>query len=269
MNIEEVRNNLVIVVSNANKNVTPFETIDTIEKVGFKNVFIQWYNRNWNPTQEKQLDYIKSKGLNITFAHLGYDHLNDPWLANDYYRKLLVESYKHDLDCCAKNGINLVIMHAHGKMSDANFNQNGINCFQEIADYANKLNIKVAIENTRLNGYLEYLLDNIKNDNLGICFDAGHFHVHFKDEFNFDKFKNKIFAIHLHDNDMSADQHLLPFDGTLNWEMVLKNLKKCNYDGPITIESVYKTNYANKISLEEFYKEAFNRGKKILEMYNS
>ena len=213
--------NLAMVISNANKNVTPFETIDAISNAGFKNVFIQWYNRNWSPTQEEQLKYIKEKGLNIIFAHLGYDHLNAIWLGNDYWRNLVVESYKHDLDCCAKYGIDLVIMHAHGKISESVFNEEGLKAFQEIVDYAEKLNIKVAFENTKLKGYLEFLIDHIKNPNAGICFDVGHYHVHFKDEFNFDKFKDKIFAVHLHDNDQSDDQHLLPFDGTINWEQAL------------------------------------------------
>ena len=40
----------------------------SIEKAGFKNVFIQWYNKNWNPTQEEQLKYIRKKDLNVIFA---------------------------------------------------------------------------------------------------------------------------------------------------------------------------------------------------------
>ena len=35
----------------------------------------------------------------------------------------------------------------------------------------------------------------------------------------FNKFKNRIFAVHLHDN----DQNLLPFDGTIDWNKTIKN----------------------------------------------
>ena len=263
--MNEIENSVAMVISNANKNVTPFETIDAIAEAGFKNVFIQWYNRNWSPSQEEQLEYVKKKGLNVIFAHLGYDHLNDPWLANDYYRSLLVESYKHDLDCCAKNGIDLVIMHAHGKMPEPKFNQIGIKCFQEIADYAEKLNIKIAFENTKIKGYLEYLLDNIKNPNVGICFDVGHYHVHFKDEFDFDRFKDKIFAVHLHDNDQSDDQHLIPFDGTVDWNNALLNLKRCNYNGPITLELCYRKQYL-EMSVVDFYKKGYEVAEKLYNM---
>ncbi len=71
---------IAVVVSNDNKDVSVIETIDTIKNAGFKNVFVQWYNKEWNPTQEEQLKYIKEKGLNVIFAHLGYQNINDLWL---------------------------------------------------------------------------------------------------------------------------------------------------------------------------------------------
>jgi len=110
------------------------------------------------------------------------------------------------------------------------------------------------------------VLDNIKDDNVGICFDAGHYHVHFDDEFNFELFKNRIFAVHLHDNDKSDDLHLLPFDGTIDWEYVINKLKDCNYNGPITMELCYRYDYLN-MSLDSFYKKGYEVGKKLQEMF--
>ena len=52
--------NIAVVVSNDNKDVTIYETINAIKNAGFKNVFIQWYNKDWNPSQEEQLEYIKN-----------------------------------------------------------------------------------------------------------------------------------------------------------------------------------------------------------------
>ena len=69
--------NIAVVVSNDNRGVTAYETIDAIKKAGFKNVFIQWYDKDWNLTQQEQIDYVKEQGLNIIFAHLGYQNIND------------------------------------------------------------------------------------------------------------------------------------------------------------------------------------------------
>lgn len=258
---------IAVVVSNANKDVSAIETIDAIKNAGFTNVFIQWYNRDWKPTQEEQLEYIRKKGLNIIFAHLGYQNINDLWLEKEAGDKL-VDRYKNDIKICRNNNIPMVIMHLTSKSEAPKYNEIGLKRLQEIVDYAQKLNIKVAFENTKIKGYLEYVLENIKDENVGICFDAGHYHVHFDDEFNFDFFKDRIFAIHLHDNDKSDDLHLLPFDGTINWEYVINKLKECNYNGPITMELCYRYDYLN-MSLDSFYKKGYEVGKKLQEIFEN
>lgn len=256
---------IAVVVSNDNENITPIETIDAIKNAGFENVFIQWYNEDWVPSQEEQLKYIREKGLNVIFAHLGYQNINDLWLENDDGDKL-VDRYKNDIKVCKDNDIPMVIMHLTSKSVAPRYNETGLKRLQKIVDYAQDLNIKVAFENTKIKGYLDYVIQNIDNENVGICFDAGHYHAHFNDEFDFSKFKNRIFAIHLHDNDKSSDQHLIPFDGTLDWNNVIKNLKDCNYNGPITLELCYLDDYLD-IGIEEFYQKGYAVGKKLQEMF--
>lgn len=228
---------IAVVVSNANKDVSAIETIDAIKNEGFTNVFIQWYNRDWKPTQEEQLEYIRKKGLNIIFAHLGYQNINDLWLEKEAGDKL-VDRYKNDIKICRNNNIPMVIMHLTSKSEAPKYNEIGLKRLQEIVDYAQKLNIKVAFENTKIKGYLDYVIDNIKNKNVGICFDSGHYHVHFNDE----------------------------FDGTLNWSNVVKNLKECNYSGPITLELCYRYEYL-KMGINEFYKRGYEVGNKLKEMF--
>ena len=95
----------------------------------------------------------------------------------------------------------MVIMHLTSKKKAPMYGKTGLSRIRKIVEYAKKLDMKVAFENTKIKGYLEYVINNIKDENVGICFDAGHYHVHFDDEFNFELFKDKIFAVHLHDND--------------------------------------------------------------------
>ena len=207
---------IAVVIHNNNENVTVSETIDAIKKAGFKDVFVQWYNKEWEYSQEEQLKYARKQGLNIIFAHLGYKNINDLWKECDEGNKL-VENYKKDIKICKQNNI----MHLTSKKVAPNYNEIGLERIREIVNYAKELDIKVAFENTKIKGYLEYVIQNLDNDNVGICYDAGHCHVHFNDEFPYEMFKNKIFAVHLHDNDKSDDLHLLPFDGTIDWEKLM------------------------------------------------
>lgn len=150
-----------------------------------------------------------------------------------------------DISDCKKNNISMVVMHLTSGKDAPIYNEIGLN---------------------RLKGYLEYVIDNIKDENVGICYDSGHCHVHFNDEFDFGKFKDRIFAVHLHDNDKTDDLHLLPFDGTIDWEETVRNLKQANFNGHITLESVYRYEYLNLTPLE-FYKKSYEIANKLAKMY--
>lgn len=161
----------------------------------------------------------------------------------------------------------MVVMHLTDKNGTPAYNETGLKRLQEIADYAKSSDIKVAFENTKFKGYIDYVIENIKNDNVGICFDAGHYHVHFDDDLDFAKFKDRIFAVHLHDNDKSDDLHLIPFDGTIDWKKIIKELKRCNYDGPVTMEICYRYDYL-EMSIENFYKKGYEIGQKLERMFD-
>lgn len=260
-----IHREIAVAVSNANQGVHIFDTIDAIQKAGFHYVFIQWYNREWNPTQEEQLAYIRRKGLHVIFAHLGYQNINDLWLDTEDGNHL-VERYKNDIRICKENRIPMVIMHLTGKSDAPKYNEMGIKRLREIVEYAKSLDIKVAFENTKHKGYLEYVTENIKDENAGICFDAGHYHVYFDDDLDLTKWKDRIFAVHLHDNDKSGDLHLIPFDGTIDWQKIIAELKQCHYDGPITLELCYRYEYL-KMNIDDFYKKGYEIGEKLLEIW--
>ena len=252
-----------VVVSNYNKKCNVFETIDAIYNAGFRNVFIEWYNKDWEISQEEQLGYVKEKGLNVIFAHLGYQNINDLWIDEETG---IVDRYKNDIRICHENGIPMVVMHLTSKTEAPMYGEVGLKRIREICDYAQSLGVKVAFENTKIKGYLDYVIENIKNDNVGICFDSGHYHAHFNDELDFDKFKNRIFAVHLHDNDQSDDLHLLPFDGTLNWNETIRKLKESNYEGPVTLEIHHHRDYV-QMPVEDFYKKGYEIALKIKEIF--
>lgn len=252
---------IAVVINNVNQNTTPKETMKTIKEAGFQNVFIQWYDEKIEFNQEKQAQYCKELNLNIVFAHLGYQNINNIWL-NGKEGDTLVERYRQNIKDCKKYNIPIVVMHLTSGYQAPIYNEIGLGRIQKIVDYADELGIKVAFENLKIKGYLEYVLEHIKNKNVGICYDAGHAHVHFKDDFPFEKFKNRIFAVHLHDNDQTDDLHQIPFDGTINWVTVMEKLKENGYEGPITLELCYRYEYL-KMSLLEFYQKGFKVGNKL------
>ncbi len=248
-------NEVAVAIQNDNKNVTPIETIDAIKKAGFKNAFVQWYNEDWACSQQEQLDYARKVGLNIICAHLGYKKVNEIWRDNET-GEAFVERYKNDLRICKKNNILLVVMHLIGTNPEIICSEIGLRRIKEIVDYAEELGIKIAFENTKRYEYLEYVFSHLDNSNIGLCYDSGHCHIFFDDKFDYEFFKNRIFTVHLHDNDKSDDLHLMPFDGTIDWEHVMHQLKECHFEEPITLELTYRYHYL-EMSIEEFYQKGY------------
>lgn len=256
---------IAVVVSNDNENVSAYQTIDAIAQAGFKNVFIQWYNKDWSPSQTQQLDYIRKKNLNVLFAHLGYQKINTLWEKGEK-GDAHITRYQQDLKICKENGINLVCMHLTERDTAPTCFEEGLRRIKAICDTAKELDMRVSFENTKVKGYVEYVLNHIQDEHVGFCFDSGHYHAHFKDELDFEPFKERIFAVHLHDNHGEKDEHLLPMDGNLDWEATLKHLAECGYDGPIILELCYRREYL-KMPIDEFYKKGYDLAKKLALRY--
>lgn len=255
-------------VQNDNKNVKVEETIKAIKKAGLDGVFLQWYDKELPFSQEEQFELCKQLGLQIEFCHLGYKGIDNIWIEGEE-GDALVAQYINDLDNLSQLGVGIVCMHLTIKSEAPSPNEIGLERIKKVVEYAKSKNIRVAFENTKNWGYLEYVFDKLDYDNMGVCYDSGHCHCHFNDKFSWDKFKNKIFLVHLHNNDKTDDLHLLPFDkyGTINWQELVSHLKDANYTGPIILESWYSYHYLD-LSLEDFYKESKKQAEKLRQLFN-
>src|SRR5262249_23361534 len=67
---------------------------------------------------------------------------------------------------------------------------------------------------------------------LGICYDTGHGHIQGASP----SFEH-IRTTHIHDNNGENDQHLWPFDGTMNWHAFIEQLVVSDYKGPFMFEA--------------------------------
>jgi sugar phosphate isomerase/epimerase len=249
---------LAIIVSGDNKMPPGFDVVEIIKAAGSQKVFIQLYKKDGALRSLAQIKRIRELSMEVIFAHLDYLNINSIWEEGEK-GDLLVEEYKTDINFCEENKIPLVVMHLTIGTSALKFNELGLARIRKIVNYAKELDIKIAFENTRLKGYLEYVLGNITDNNVGICFDSGHCHAHFKDDFDFAFFKNRIFSVHLHDNHQTSDEHLIPFDGTVDWDWTMRGLNHGGYTGPVTLECVYDNEYL-KVSPATFFKKAYEAG---------
>lgn len=134
---------LAMCIQNENESVSIIETINAIKNVNFKNVFVQWYDENWQYSQEEQARICKELGLNIIFAHLGYQNINAIW-EEGIEGDNLVERYKSDIKNCKENDISMVVMHLTRSKSAPMYGEIGLNRIRKIVEYAKTLDVKVA-----------------------------------------------------------------------------------------------------------------------------
>ena len=81
------------------------------------------------------------------------------------------------------------------------------------------------------------LVDSFNSPRVGICWDTGHAHMQgLEQRKELRILGDRLKVLHIQDNNGQADQHLLPFMGTVNWKDVMDGLYDINYAGDFTYE---------------------------------
>ncbi len=99
----------------------------------------------------------------------------------------------------------------------------------------------LAIENVyeKTPRMLVRLLDRFRDPRVGWCLDPGHAHAFSHTPLNewLNTLGDRIRVVHVHDNRGSSDEHLAVGDGTIDFGMVFRFLKKGNHAPVITCEA--------------------------------
>lgn len=126
------------------------------------------------------------------------------------------------------------------------------------AELAGKYGMRIALENMLEKLYFDgrkewrfgisneehiALVEAADCENVGYCFDVGHAHYMHLDPYeSIMKMRDRLWALHIHDNDSFSDQHLLPYQGTIDFERFAQALADAQYQGAVTMEVLHATN---------------------------
>lgn len=70
----------------------------------------------------------------------------------------------------------------------------------------------------------------------GICLDFGHAHLIGDVADALETAAEHVMATHVHDNRRRQDDHLVPYQGSINWDLALMAMQKIGYDGTYLME---------------------------------
>lgn len=233
--------------------------LELIKNAGFDAVTIWWEDEQGNPKikKEEMPKLVRNAGLVLENIHVPYNNSNDFWSESDIQRNKLVEKHIEWLYECASFDIPMMVIHVSEGENPPGPNLRGIKAIEKLVDIAEELNIKIAVENTRDLVHIPVILNEIKSDVLGFCFDSSHAHLKGIISGLLTNFSDRLFATHISDNDGIHDRHWLPKNGEIDWGKI-KRLFPQNYSGFLTLE-VYPTKQEQKNGPKEFIRKAYKR----------
>jgi sugar phosphate isomerase/epimerase len=117
--------------------------------------------------------------------------------------------------------------------------------------HAHHAGVTICVENTTSEmgepNYLRAFVDETRLTGLRFNFDIGHAHLSdFPEderiEKSFSPLRELVFSVHLHDNCGEKDEHLPPYDGTIDWPTAIKTLQSAPQANlPLVLELKEKT----------------------------
>ena len=233
---------------------------ELIKQAGFDGVSLWWGNDFGDEDFRSNPDLARQSGLQVDSVHAPYKGTNNLWL-DDHSGDAFLSSLMQVVEDCANCHIPTVVVHLSGGDNPPPFNQIGLDRMKRFVDKGEKHGVNLAFENLRKVEYLKYVLDNIDSQRAGFCYDSGHHSCFAPHADLLLQYGSRLMDLHLHDNDGVEDQHLLPFDGTIDWTKTMGQIAETGYAGAIAFE-VGNSGYEN-LPPDEFLRLVYERGVRL------
>lgn len=204
------------------------ERVKMIKEAGLNSVIAsndKKYRRQ-NGSLKRQVELFKKYGIKPSSLHMAYETKELPYFFLKGFRgNKLERRLKKEVSLAKKYGFSCVVVHLGGLPSTI-----GEERIKRVLKVCHKENIPIAIENLDYNDTFFDVFKKIDDPYLKFCWDIGHNNC-FSHGFDFVKeYKDKLVALHIHDNDGVHDLHTLNKFGTIDWKKVAKQLASLDRD---------------------------------------
>lgn len=112
---------------------------------------------------------------------------------------------------------------------------------EELQRTAHPLGVRIALEVipnelSRAASLVHFIEDDLDGLDIGVCLDLGHAHIDGDLIDAIESVAEHLTTTHVHDNRGQSDDHLVPFEGRIDWPSALTALQKVGYEGPLVFE---------------------------------
>lgn len=159
------------------------------------------------------------------------------WASPHEHERLAgVELARNRIEVTARLGADVTVMHIPAQPGCEPLRRS----LAELERPARTLGVRVAIENGSFEAIGQVLAEH-GPDYLGLCYDAGHGNLTSAGLTCLGTLKDRLISVHLHDNDGSADQHNLPFSGTVDWARLARIMVASAYSKCVSLEVLMRS----------------------------
>lgn len=216
------------------------------------------------------------RSIAVRDGHYRRDYTSD-W---EFCRRAGVELIQNRVEMAARIGASEIVLHLYvpfltferEPQERERFFDQAEKSFDELAPYCAARGVRICLENLfdvpepELTAAWDRLFSRYPPSFLGICFDAGHGFITWRERMPaiVRRYRDRIFAVHLHDNCGAMDAHLLPGEGQIPWDGLMAALASTPYELPVTLEV---TRYGEEE--DAFLRRALESAQRLTALYES
>lgn len=199
---------------------------------------------------DRMISFVRDRGLYFNQAHAPFGAPYDKYIAES------VPHFPRMFECCARLGVETVVIHP---VQDGQFYlhedemlEKSVKFYKELIPMAKEYGVRIATENMWQRDARGYVVDDtcaspehfcavvdaVDSEWLTACLDIGHVALCGRDPYDFicKLGRERLTALHVHDNDLTRDMHIAPYHGKIDWDRVCLGLREIGYKGDFTYE---------------------------------
>lgn len=201
--------------------------------------------------------------------HAPFDGINNIWLEGKAGDTMLAR-LKNGVDACALGKVPILVVHLSSGLKPPSITDIGRARFAELVAYAGEKQVQIAFENQRMLGNIAWAFEAFADaPHVGFCYDTGHENCFTPGREYMPLFGRKLIFTHIHDNCgvFDSDDHMIPFDGNLDFERVARQLRESGYKGTLMLEVIAaNSNHYDDVDVETYLERSAAAVKRLRDM---
>lgn len=216
----------------------------------------------------ENVNALAAVGMSYETLHAPFKGINAIWHEGDEGEDML-QKLKDSVDMCVTVDAPITVVHLSSGNTPPPPTDVGRGRFIRLVDYAIGKGVKIAFENQRKLHNISWAFEEFQDtDTVGFCWDCGHESCFTPGRRYMPLFGNRLICTHIHDNSgvYNADEHLLPFDGQIDFGYVAQTIKESGYTGSLMLEIKGNSDFYADLSVAAFLEKAAAAAKRLRTM---